>query len=337
MLARHITAALRAPRAAAARRALGSAAAPPLPASTAGTLFLGAVSAATGALGAWQIRRYFWKVDLLAARDEALAAPPLDASAGPFPPAGARAFSRVELRGAAPEPRGALVVEPRVAPAALPPALSARLVAHSGRALVVPLRRADGSRVLAVAGWVPADADAHAALGAWAATAARAAARGAPLAGVLRESETPGRWAAAHAGAAVPAGGAPAAGALAGGAPAGGAPADAPAPLRSFAFVDVPAMAAAAGLSAARGDETNMLLELTAPMPAADEASPWPVTRGDEDFRAAFVKPWTHAVYATTWLSLCAYGAVATLARVRGGRGGRGGERRVAAAVSKGL
>jgi cytochrome oxidase assembly protein ShyY1 len=278
------------------------------------TALFSALSIGTGALGAWQIRRYFWKLNLLEERDASLRASPTDVSSGAL---SLRPFSRVSLRGATADASNLSTVEPRVAPADLPPSLAALTRANAGRCVVVPLLRADGTRVLALAGWVPADADAAEAARAWARGLGGAAAP--PVEGVVRDSEVPGVWAAAHG---------------ASGARSAGAPPSA----RVFSHIDVPALAAAAGLDASRGDGVRALVEVVRPFPEragaaagaapGAAAAPWPVTRQLPAMRDAYVQPHTHLIYAGTWLALATYGAFATWRHVRGRGVGRS-ERRL--------
>jgi cytochrome oxidase assembly protein ShyY1 len=291
-----------------------------------GILLFGGLTAATGFLGVWQIQRFFWKSELISDRAGALSAPVVDMSAGARPTA-ARAYARASVQNATPEISRAAVIEPRVAPPDLPQSLVARQVANSGRCLVVPLRRSDGTRILALIGWVPADASTRDALAAFSARAAAAVA----FSGVVRESEDPGVWRADHG---HPSGAGAVAATTAAAAAAAAAPAAAPAAdddtaAPAFTFIDIARIAAACGLDAGRGDVCDALIELVEPPPRADaRGAPWPVTRGYAAFAEASTPPSTHAIYAGTWLTLAAYGAAATLRRARGGRG-RGGERRL--------
>jgi surfeit locus 1 family protein len=266
------------------------------------TALFSSLTLATACLGAWQVRRYFWKIDLLESRDASLHAPPVDVSRGALV---VRPFTRVTLRGATADAARLSTVEPRVAPAELPAPLAALTRANAGRCVVLPLLRADGTRVLALAGWVPSDADAAAAAAAWARGVA--AADAAPIEGVVRDSEKPGVWAVPH-----------------GGGATSGSARDA-----VFAHIDVRGLAAAAGLDAARGDEVDALVEVIRPFPDRAHGSPWPVTRQIAAMRDAYTAPHTHLIYAGTWLTLAAYGAVTTAARFRGRGGVRSVERKL--------
>ena len=266
------------------------------------TALFGSLTLATACLGVWQVRRYFWKLDLLESRDASLRAEPVDVSRGALV---ARSFSRVTLRGATADATRIATVEPRVAPAEMPAPLAALTRANAGRCIVMPLLRADGTRVLALAGWVPSDADADASAVAWA--RGLAAVDAVPIEGVVRDSETPGVWAVAH-----------------GGSATSGSDRDS-----VFAHIDVPGLAAVMGLDAARGDEVGAIIEVIRPFPDRARGSPWPVTRQLAAMRDAYVAPHTHLIYAGTWLTLATYGALATAARFRGRSGVRSVERKM--------
>jgi cytochrome oxidase assembly protein ShyY1 len=196
------------------------------------------------------------------------------------------------------DPSRAVLLSPRVAPKGAPAWLASLSHAAAGHQVVMPLVRRDGSAVLAIVGWLPADAEAPAE---WARGSARA-----PLRGVLRGSD------------------AGAGGAWDGGAPAEpreAGPASLLRALPMFSFINVPALCAACGLRAERGDVTRAVLEVLAPFPARGE-QPWPVTRQAEDLNTAYATPATHLSYAATWAMLAAYGAVSTLLRWRRRRGG---------------
>ncbi len=219
------------------------------------------------------------------------------------------------IHGGTLEPARAVLLSPRVAPKSAPQWLTSLSHANAGHQVVMPLRRRDGTAVLAIVGWLPSDAEAPAAWGGGAAAP--------PLKGVLRGSD-------AGAGGAWDAGAPPPPpGAAQGAAAAAAAP---PPPLRelpSFAFINVPALCAACGLSEARGDVTAGVVEAIAPFPARGGAgSPWPITRQWEDLNTAYATPATHLSYAATWFMLAAYGGVSTALRWRRGRGGGGGARR---------
>ncbi len=212
------------------------------------------------------------------------------------------------IHGGSLEPARAALLSPRVAPKSAPAWLTALSRANAGHQVVMPLRRRDGTRVLAIVGWLPSDAEAPAA---WAAA-------GAPLAGVLRGSDAGagGAWDSAPAPAAAPA-------ALAG--------PQLP-PLRelpTFSFINVPALCAACGLSGERGDVVGGVVEVLAPFPLrGGAAGPWPITRQWEDLNTAYATPATHLSYAATWCMLAAYGGFSTYVRWRRGRGAPGSRRR---------
>ena len=278
-----------------------------VPASRSGIILFSGLTAMTTALGVWQIQRFFWKRDLLLVRASSMSAPAVDLSRTKT---SARAYVHATISGAIPDTAKAALLEPRVAPPNMPPSLAARQVANGGRCLIVPLRRADGTSILALIGWLPSDANVDAALDAFAARFAGVDHKHV-VSGVVRESEDPGRFKAEHK--------------QRGG---GMATTTTMSQKPSFSFIDVPAVAAACGFDAERGDEMSFLVEVIYPPLAADARMPWPVTRNDAAFTETTTPPSTHAIYAGTWLTLAAYGLAATLQRVRGGRG-RGGERRL--------
>lgn len=284
------------------------------PASRSGILLFSGLTALTSALGVWQIQRFFWKKDLLAARTASMAAPAIDLSHGKRP-IEASAYVRAIISSATPDTARAVLLEPRVAPSNLPASLAARQIVNAGRCLIVPLRRTDGTYILALIGWLPSDASIDAALAAFVTSTLEKKNKNQSLIGVVRESEDPGVWKAEH-------------GRGGSGGSGGGASQQSSSSLPSFTFIDVPAIATACSMSAERGDECSIIVELIEPPPLADVRIPWPVTRSETVFTETTTPPTTHAIYAGTWLTLAAYGLVATLNRVRGGRG-RGGERRL--------
>ncbi len=263
-------------------------------------------------------------------------------------PADLPAMRPVHLHGAALEacPGPQLQLSPRSAPEGLPQHLERQTAARSGRQVVAPLRRADGTRVLAVLGWVPSDAALPSP-----ARLPPAAPPGGALAGVLRRTVEPSVWGVA---------GTPSAGASSGGssssdAGSSGGSDGSSASQGVYPFLNTAALAEACGLSAARGDVVDAVLELIAPFPeppvpraaaaaaAAAQgaplqqpppppAAPWPVTRQLAQLEtASLAPPYTHLIYAATWGTLAVFGGLATLRRARGGLG-RGGVRRLAKA-----
>jgi cytochrome oxidase assembly protein ShyY1 len=289
------------------------------PASRSGILLFSGLTALTSGLGIWQIQRFFWKRDLLAARTSSMAAPAVDLSHGKRP-IEANAYVRAFISSATPDTTRSVLLEPRVAPSNLPASLAARQIVNAGRCLIVPLRRTDGTYILALIGWLPSDANVEAALAAFVTSTLEKKKQNQSLIGVVRESEDPGVWKAEH--------GRGGSGGGGGAAAQQSSSSSSSSSLPSFTFIDVPAIAAACSFSAERGDECSIIVELIEPSPLADVRIPWPVTRSENVFTETTTPPTTHAIYAGTWLTLAAYGLVATLNRVRGGRG-RGGERRL--------
>lgn len=109
----------------------------------------------TGFLGVWQLRRYFWKKELVDERQELLAAPPVvlpladelhKMTLADF------AYRRVTVEGHFDRSRVALV-GPRPPPKDTTPEF--RGPDAAGYAVIAPLVRPDGSRVLVNAGWMP--------------------------------------------------------------------------------------------------------------------------------------------------------------------------------------
>ncbi|MEQ9638490.1 MAG: SURF1 family protein [Alphaproteobacteria bacterium] len=94
------------------------------------------------ALGTWQMQRLAWKTDLLAARDAALAAPPVPLDAGTSPDD--LRFRRGEVTGTF-DHAHELYLGPRV------------YDHHPGVHVLTPLRLADGAVLLVNRGWVPQD------------------------------------------------------------------------------------------------------------------------------------------------------------------------------------
>ena len=251
----------------------------------------------------------------------------------------------VHLHGAALEacPGPQLQLSPRSAPEGLPQHLERQTAARSGRQVVAPLRRADGTRVLAVLGWVPSDAALPSP-----ARLPPAAPPGGALAGVLRRTVEPSVWGVA---------GTPSAGASSGGSSSsdGGSSGGSDGSSASqgvYPFLNTAALAEACGLSAARGDVVDAVLEVivpfaepppraqaqaggAAPQSAAAAAAlpPWPVTRQLAQLEtASLAPPYTHLIYAATWGTLAVFGGLATLRRARGGLGRGSGVRRLAKA-----
>jgi len=329
--------------------------APPPPApprDLAGIAVFGGLTLLTLGLGAWQAQRFAWKTELVAARDEALAGEPLDVTAGEgaarlraFAAAeaaaaaaaeggaagagGARAadaaalgeLRRVRVRGRFERGAAVALVGPRAPPKDLPAGLVSE--ANGGELVVQALRRPDGSRLLVLRGWAPSPLATAAAASAAAAAAPGADADAADvdfdIIGVLRSGERPSVFVARHAEAA-PAGAS--AGASVGASASASAAAPPPPPPLRFHYLDVPAIARALGLSAARGDAAVLVEALR------DEAAPaaFPAPRGAAQLREVSVPPATHALYSAIWFSLALAGAALTRARFRGG--GRRGTRR---------
>ena len=110
---------------------------------------------------------------------------------------GSSSFRRVVAEGVLEPESSVLLLSPRPVPSDLPAQLRRLQHLSSGRQLVVPLRRADGSRILVLTGWVPADVALPAAH-----VLRRAGPSGSPasarITGVLRASEDPGMFAGLH-------------------------------------------------------------------------------------------------------------------------------------------
>ena len=238
------------------------------------------------------------------------------------------------------------VLDPRVAPPGLPTYLLTS--ANAGRQLVVPLTRRDGTRILALTGWVPSNVAlpvGHV-LPSSALSNGPASARAlrGDLEGVIRISEVPGRWSVVHTsggsytGTSSPATPPKDASSGSGGASASGSGGVTRSKAQYeyagghvFSSLDIPALADACGLDASKGDVTDALIEVVLPFPPASAPveDRWPVTRQSPEFTAT-ITPLTHLVYAATWLSLAACGTVLTRNRFRGGsRAGGGARRRV--------
>jgi cytochrome oxidase assembly protein ShyY1 len=275
----------------------------------------------TAGLGCWQAARYTWKVDVLEGRRRALDSDPVDISAGPLPPSLGE-LRRVLVRGAL-DDAAAVTIGPRPPPKSLPPALAS--AANAGFLTVQPLRREDGTKLLVLRGWTPADAAGAGAAGALAAPARNPV----TITGVLRTSEQPGIFGATQEqSAAATTTDAPAAAAL-----ASSSSSSSPSTTRlrrsDFLYIDVPALASACGLSADKGDQI-VLVEAVEPPAQAGAAAPaspdgpFPFPRPAASLYETFVMPSTHLIYSGTWFTLAALGAVITRARFRGGRSGGG-------------
>jgi surfeit locus 1 family protein len=291
-------------------------------------------------------------------RRAALDAAPEDISSGPIPEdivgasvGGSGAMRRVSVAGGVLQPERAIKVGPRPPPPDTPTSLLAG--AQAGYMTVMPLQRADGSRILVQLGWTPADvydreqkgfsaallaqgqvqggasasAAAPAASG-WfsrssaapASTASPSSAPSSPrvsVTGVLRPSETPGSFAPTHS------------------------------PERGiYTFFDVPVLAAACGLKVGAGEEGSkdyaLLLEAVEPLvftPAAAPASsataaaasaaaasvaarpvsssPFPLPRPIASLYDAYVMPSTHLIYAGTWYTLAVVAASVAMSKGR--------------------
>ena len=214
-----------------------------------------------------------------------------------------------------------LQLSPRTAPEGMPSHLTRLTVAHAGRQIVMPLRRSDGTRILAILGWVPSDVDLPAA------PAAAIPAAPAPLLGVLRRTAEPSVWGITSSSSSSSS----SSSASSPSTPAAAGAAQSSAAQGVHAFLNTAVLAEACGMSAARGDVVDAALEVLAPFPAEAGPSPWPVTRQREQLEtASLAPPYTHLIYAGTWATLAAFGGLATLRRLRG-TAGRGASRRLAA------
>lgn len=92
------------------------------------------------ALGTWQVRRLFWKEDLLARIDHAEASPPIPLPAAPSP------FTKVSVTGTF-LPDEAALYGADVRTIASGPEMGARMI--------VPMRQTNGEVILVDRGWVP--------------------------------------------------------------------------------------------------------------------------------------------------------------------------------------
>lgn len=268
---------------------------------TAGRVVFAGLTALTTGLGVWQLVRYNWKLGVIADSQGALEGEELDITAGASTDAAVEArpgtLTRVRVSGEF-LPVPPVRVSPRTPPPGLPPYLSSLSPAHSGYVAVQPLRRDDGSTVLVLRGWSPADAPSPPL------PTGRVTVRG-----VAREGEAGGVFSVRGASAAR----------------------DGQAVL---SLLDAEALGAAAGLPP--GPSPPLLVEAVSPWPARGEVGrgvpPWPVTRQWGDLGGASstaLPPSTHLFYAATWFSLALCGAVITRRRF-GGVGGVGGRDRSA-------
>jgi len=113
-----------------------------------GSLFFLSVSACTAGLGTWQVKRYYWKVDLVETRRKRLveSAVPLSQAHG-FP------YERISLSGSFAE-KDSMLVGPRSAPSAN--VGSDNAMQPSGYFVVTPfVDEESGSQVLVNRGWIP--------------------------------------------------------------------------------------------------------------------------------------------------------------------------------------
>lgn len=194
-------------------------------------------------------------------------------------------------------------VGPRPPPPEMPQSL--RTAANAGYLTVTPLQRQDGSKILVLQGWTPADVD----------SAPTATQSSVTVTGVLRASEHPGSFAPQHS-----------------------------PDKRLYGYFDIPLLAEACGLHVGPGSNSTdggsggsgassvdfpLLVEAVEPIRATQastpsssstSASPYPVQRSLATFYTAHVMPWTHLTYAGTWFTLA---AVATAIAARRGRGAR--------------
>ena len=236
-------------------------------------------------------------------------------------PSDLAAMRPVHVQGARLE-AGARVLQlsPRTAPEGLPASLARQTITHSGRQLVAPLLRKDGSRILAILGWVPSDVDLPSPACLPPGTSE------ADIAGVLRRTVEPGVW------------GVPStSSSSASSSSASSASPPSSAEQGVYPFLNTAVLAEAYGMSASRGDVVDAALEVLAPFPEPTAAAPpaagassssssssWPVTRQREQLlSASLAPPYTHLIYAATWAALALYGGAATLRRMQA-RGGRG-------------
>ena len=139
-----------------------------------GKLFFGVLVTACCGLGLWQVGRYSWKADVVAARAAELALPPMVVEDGPsleaaldVGPAFAGlpvAARRVVVSGTLDVAR-AVTVGPRPAPKGTPPRLVRGKGGNAGFLSVAPLMLDDGTTVMVLRGWWPLGEDARAGRG----------------------------------------------------------------------------------------------------------------------------------------------------------------------------
>ena len=284
-----------------------------------GKLFFGVLVTACCGLGLWQVGRYSWKADVVAARAAELALPPMAVEDGPsleaaldVGPAFAGlpvAARRVVVSGTLDVAR-AVTVGPRPAPKGTPPRLVRGKGGNAGFLSVAPLMLDDGTTVMVLRGWWPLGEDARAGRGMPPlppppAPGGHDAASWVPvqLEGVLRASgEAGGPMMPLHTPDSVENG-------------AGGA---------AFTWLDAPSIAAHLGLPVG-----TPLVEVILPPPDEGGASSYPYTRPLAGLAETAIPPATHATYALTWFTLAAIGGALAVARFRrGGRNALAGRRR---------
>ena len=252
-----------------------------------GAVLFSGVVGTTAYLGAWQLNRYQWKLELVQQRTEKVGADPRplaellgvgelqrgDAAALDATVKDRLEFGRVVCEGEFDHAKQMLL-----GPRSAPPGVKlggggpAGAPTQSGWDVVTPLRCADGTSVLVNRGWVPRDD--VGALGQPAGVQA--------VHGVLRRGESPNKYAQNDTVA------------------------------RKYVWLDLPTMAASA-------DAAPLLVVAAARSfgQAPANAKAWPMERPLESFLDFYVQPSTHLVYAATWCTLTVAGTFMTYKRFK--------------------
>lgn len=230
----------------------------------------------------WQLYRYNWKLDLIEKRKVRLSQEPQDLfTVVADPNAGMNAedeFVPVACEGVFVHELQSLV-GPRSAPPGGVQVGPPGAPQPTGFEVVTPIQCAGGERILVNRGWVPRDA----------VDQIDQPTGTVRVSGVLKGGDKPNKFA------------------------------DNDYAKKSLVWLDLPVLAAEAGsapvlVAEAIDDDGRAGRAATA---RAGTKPSWPVARPLETYAEFHVKPSTHLIYAATWCSLTAFGAVMTYKRFR--------------------
>jgi surfeit locus 1 family protein len=257
-----------------------------------GVACLGSIVAGTLYLGTWQTQRYFWKIDVIKEREEALQLPVQELPPGHVAADSSEAqqlqHRRVSASGRFVH-QHSMYIGPRSPPAGSL-GENASINPTPGSFVVTPLRRADGSHVMVNRGWIP-KADIPNRI-AQSVNSSYEDSELVTVTGVLQGTEKGSMFSGPN------------------------DPAN-----HSYFVLDLPSIAKETGLITDENEECPLLLEQIGPAILANGSpskdSQRIISKTAEHFQTFHVMPWTHATYAFTWYTLAICGSAMVFFRFR--------------------